>query len=54
MRLIIVTLFLIAAMCFIATIALITEGEFWFGFMGSIMGFVSLRFAGYLECHYGN
>lgn len=52
MRFIILTLFIIAAMSFVASFALVAEGEYLWAVLGGAIGFVSFRFAGWFDHHY--
>lgn len=52
MRFIIITLIVIAAMSMIAAFALAAEGELLWSLLGSVIGFLSFRLAGWFEHHY--
>lgn len=53
MRLIILTLIIIAGMSMIAAFALAAEGEILWGLGGAVIGFLSFRMAGWFEHNYG-
>lgn len=54
MRLIILTMTIIAAMCMIAAFGLVAEGEYLWALFGGSLSFLCFRTSGYLEHMYGN
>ncbi|APU00777.1 hypothetical protein [Aeromonas phage Asp37] len=53
MRIIIITLIIIAAMCMMAGFALAAEGQVIWSLVGAGIGFTSFRLAGWFEYHHG-
>lgn len=54
MRLIILALIIVAAMCMIAALSLAAEGEYLWALFGGCWMFLCLRMSGYLEHLYPN
>lgn len=54
MRIIIVTLFIIAMMSMIAAFALAAEGEHLWALGGAVIGFLSFRLAGWFDHNHGH